>query len=725
MILFLPPPAQASFRTPYATQERLRLGPLVLPATVPRFGLLEVDVDASATYDDPFDPAEVRLDATLTLSDGRTLSIPGYFDRPFRRTLVDGAERLEPDGPTRWRLRICPTVEGECRLRVVFADRTGERVENATFRCAASPNKGFVTVGDGKYFAFPDGTSYWPLGSNLASAGPRGTLDYDEWFGNLGAHGANYARLSLSPGNATLATEIYGRAEAGKGIGQMDLANAWRLDHVLAVAREKGIYTTLVLNDSSELRQGERGGWDKAVENSDNGGPLRIWRDFWSSETMSRLYRNRLRYLVARYGADPHVFAWEFWNEVDRVTEFDPATVRDWHQRMARTLDGLDAYRHLRTTSVGALLGMRTIDLIPELDLMQTHAVGNADPAVATAAQQSRKSAWGKPHFVGVVAPDGASPHAEDDPEGLQAHDPIWASLATGASGGAAPLWGSSVPASAYDGPSRFLAGVDWGQERFRQTDVVLSPANPKAPVPNGDLVLEDGPVVTNPQMATVSKGVLSGAFPSSVLHGIVNHADLHNPFMLRVRVDRPTRFEVAVRTVSGEGGAKLSVNLDGVVVLDKDFPDPDWKTKTDDLSQYARVFPITLSPGVHTVVVENKGVDWVRVGYRLVGVVPRTKTPLSAWAVVGDGTVMAWLRVSDRSWRAVIEQKRNPAPAPPTVMRLRGLRSGTWRTEIWDTWAGRPVSTVRTKVGIDGGVRVALPTIERDVAVKLVREGA
>ena len=225
----------------------------------------------------------------------------------------------------------------------------------------------------------------------------------------------------------------------------------------------------LCLDSYNVLRTGDANPWwDKTPHNSDNGGPLRIWRDFWSSETMSRLYQNRLRYLVARWGADSHVFAWEFWNEVDLVSEFEPTTVRDWHQRMAKVLDGLDAYRHLKTTSLSSTVGLRTIDLIPELDFMQTHAYNYPDLASVVAAQQSRKSGWGKAHFMGEIGADGAGPRAEDDPEGLQVHDPIWASIATGASGGAMAWWWDSLIApkdlyGLYDGPSRFLAGVDWG----------------------------------------------------------------------------------------------------------------------------------------------------------------------------------------------------------------------------------------------------------------------
>lgn len=722
---------QAPFRTPYATREPLRLGALAIPEVAPRFRTLDLAIDAAGTYDDPFDPAQVRLEAKVTEADGRTYTVPGFLDRPYRRSLVDGAERLEPEGPPRWRLRLCPESEGMVHVRVTFADTTGEKAQNADFRCVASDEKGFVRVGpdDRRYFAFANGVSYWPLGANVAWAGPRDTLDYDEWLDRLGRHGANYVRLWLSPSWTTLAQELPGRPEEGKGVGQVDLANAWRLDRVLTTAREKGIYAMLVLDSYGVLRQsGPNAWWDETPHNSDHGGPLRIWRDFWSNETMARLYRNRLRYLVARYGADPHVFGWEFWNEVDKVSEFDAATVRDWHQRMARALDGLDAYRHLRSTSLSATLGMRSIDLVPELDLVQSHSVDASDPAGTVAAQQSRKSGWGKPHLFGMIAADGADPRAEEDPEGMQVHDPIWASIATGASGGAMAWWWDRLIAAKdlyqlYDGPSRFLAGVDWSTERFRQTDVALSPADPKAPIPPGDLVLEGG-TATGPMATLVVGGALRGPMPASLLHGTGLRPDLHNPLVIRVRVERPTRFEIAVSAVSGSGGANLRVALDGASVLARDFPDPDGDSKTDVLRQYAGTFPIALAKGVHTLRIENTGADWVRVGYRLVGIVPRKGPPLNAWAVVGDETVMAWVRLAGRTWRAVAEQRRTIPPVPPSVMRLRGLRSGTWRVEVWDTWAGKPVSTIRAKVRIDGTVRVVLPRIAKDVAVKMVREG-
>ncbi len=720
--LALPGAAQGTFRTPYSMREALRLEVPSVPPSVPRYGVLDLPIDATGSYDDPFDPTQVRLDAKVTEADGRTYSVPGFLSRAFRRDLESGDELLEPDGPVLWHLRVSPRAEGEVRVRITFADASGEKVQNVAFRCVASTDPGFVRVGqdDRRFFAFDNGQSYWPLGANLPSAGSRGRPDYEGWLGDLGRHGANYVRLSLGPSWSALAQELPGRPEDGRGVGQFDLANAWRLDRVLETARQKGIYAMLCLDDAAELRQDGPGAWwAETPQNSDHGGPLRIWRDFWSNETMDRLYRNRLRYLVARYGADSHVFGWEFWNEADRVSEFDIATVRDWHQRMARYLDGIDAYRHLRSTSLAATAGIRSIDLIPELDLVQSHTEDASDPAGIVAAQQSRKSGWGKPHLFGRV-----SEPTDVDPEGLAAHDATWVSIATAASGAAMP-WGLERHAEGfglYDAPSRFLAGIDWRSERFRQTDVALSSIDPKALPPRGDLVLEGG-TSRGPLATIVSDGRLLGPMPPSILHGAALHPELHNPLVLRVRVDRTTRFEIDVSTVSGSGGANLRIGLDGAPALSRDFPVPDGTEKSDELRNHAGTYPIVLAKGVHTLRIENTGTDWVKVEYRLLGVVPR-RTSLNAWAVVGDATAMAWVRLAGRTWRAVAEQRRAIPPAPPSVMRLRGLRSGTWRTEVWDTWAGKPLSTLRTRVGIEGTVRIVLPRIEKDVAVKLVREG-
>ena len=171
-------PGQATALTPYASREPLRLAKPDVPETSPRDRTLTIDVDAAGTYADPFDPAQVRLDAKVTEADGRTYSVPGYIDRPYRRSLDGDKETVTPDGQPRWRIRVCPEKEGTTRIRITFADGSGEKVQNVAFEATASDEKGFVRVSpdDRRYFAFSNGGSYWPLGPNLAWAGSPGNL---------------------------------------------------------------------------------------------------------------------------------------------------------------------------------------------------------------------------------------------------------------------------------------------------------------------------------------------------------------------------------------------------------------------------------------------------------------------------------------------------------------------------------------------------------------------
>jgi len=60
---------------------------------------------------------------------------------------------------------------------------------------------------------------------------------------------------------------------------------------------------------------------------------------------------------------------------------------------------------------------------------------------------------------------------------------------------------------------------------------------------------------------------------------------------------------------------------------------------------------------------------------------------------------------------------------APATSFELNGLASGVWKVELWDTWKGVPVRSETVKVGIDGNLKLSLPSIETDLALKAVKQ--
>lgn len=738
-------------RTPYARQGALKIERVALPASVPRYGRVEMTVELSAAYDNPFDSSDVALDARVTTPAGKTLDVPGFFHQDYTRELKNGNEQLTPRGEPSWRIRFTPQETGAHTAVVTLRDRSGAvRHPNVRFTVAGksaatnkpAPATGFVRLSrrDGRYFAFDNGQHYFPIGANVCWAGGRGSFDYDDWFPAYARAGCNYARLWLSPQWTTFALERAGKTEEGKGMGQFDLANAWRIDYVLGLAEAQGLYLMLCIDSYNILQpsKGAYGIWDETPHNAANGGPLARPTDFWSDAAMQRFYRDKLRYLVARYGHSRHVLAWEFWNEVDGTQGYATAPVRDWHARMATHLRAIDPHKHLITTSYAGSDGDPAVDRLPQLDYVQTHHYGSPDLARTLAHQQARKAAYGKPHYVGEIGADAGGPRREDDPQGLQIHDPLWVSVATGGAGAAQPWWWDNLihPNNLYGlftPVARFVRDIKWDEEKMQPVEPRLLWRQTPSPLPRRDLVLEGGPVsweisaYNRPRTVRVDRSGAQGDLPlAGIQHGVRNHLNKHNPVTLETDFPWPVRFEVEVGDVSGYGGAALKISLDGAVALQKDFSDPDDNENPQTLRQYAGRYGIEIPAGRHTLIVENTGNDWFMAGFRFRDATERTAPPLVAWAMAGTTTGVAWVRVEDRTWRRVIALKEPVAPAPPSVLVLPKVAPGRWRAEVWDTWSGAVLQsqtvTVPATGAAAGQARVPLPAIEKDVAIKLRR---
>jgi hypothetical protein len=518
----------------------------------------------------------------------------------------------------------------------------------------------------------------------------------------------------LNPDWSTFGLETAGAPSEGKGLGRFDLANAWRLDYVLTEGEQKGINFVLCLESYNVLRDADASNyWEKSPENSANGGLLRTPKEYWTNGEAERAFKNKLRYLVARYGAFANVLSWEFWNEVDLVRGYDAGVVQAWHQKMSAYLSDLDPYHHLRTTSFSSSAGEADIDRLPGLDYSTTHYYG-PDPALATASAQIKKAMYGKPSVMEEVGADSRGPRFEDDRTGLQFHDAQWAALATGSAGGALPWWWDNYidPHNLFgvlSPAAKFVQGIAWGSENFRPTTLDIAYAVRPTPPARKDLVFANGPVSWNatdantPRFVKVLGGIASGDLPlPGILHGTVNHRDLHNPLIMTLTLDRPTRFEVEVGSVSGYGGAALDIQIDGKSALHNVFADPDGTQKTEDLTQYAGTYGVQIPAGRHTLRVENTGTDWFLASYRFKDLLERTKPPLNAWAVAGDDLVLAWLRVEGYTWERVVQKKAIPG-SPTSIVRISGLAAGNWTAEIWDTWTGAIIETIAITVGNDG----------------------
>ncbi len=725
--------------TPYFKKDPLAIRS-VKPsqAEIGRYQVEEISVDLSATYDNPFDPTDISLDAKVTDPKGATYSIPGFLIGGFDRALKEGKELLTKSGDPEWRIRVCATEVGEYSVSITAKDRNGSTSSAPVlFKVKATDAHGFVRVSprNRQYFEYSDGSSYYPIGSNICWGNDAGTFSYDQWLPAFSKQGANYTRLFLGPTWVTCGLEQTGKPEDGKGMGLIDLANSWRLEQILKKAGDNGMAVMLTIDSFNTLRaHNGYPAWDKAPQNRDNGGPIRIWTDFWTNSKIEKFYKDKLRYLVARYSAFTNVMSWEFWNEVDLTEDYPADVVQAWHQRMGEYLRQLDPYHHLVTTSIADSMGSRNLDLLPQLDYAQTHLYNNPDVAGGVVYQQSRKAEWGKPHIVAEIGADANGPRATDDPQGLQVHDPLWMSIATGCSGTAMPWWWDNLIAPnnlypLFGAAARFTKGIDWPGEDFRRANIEFGYGqSPKTPE-RKDLTFENGPIQwadgdsNRPHIVSVIHGKVDGDTPlPGIQHGTRAHPSWHNPVRFRLNLDRPTKFEVLVGEVSGYGGATLQISLDGDPVMTREFATGENGIQGHSSTKFAGRYGFVVPKGEHSVVVENIGPDWFMVSYRFVNLLTRSGPALQGWGIEGNNTSLLWVRPEGRTWRKIVVDKLTIPPVAASFVLMDGLSAGDWKTEIWDTWTGSVISTTTTHVGISGKVRLSIPVVAKDLAVKLIK---
>ena len=117
------------------------------------------------------------------------------------------------------------------------------------------------------------------------------------------------------------------------------------------------------------------------------------------------------------------------------------------------------------------------------------------------------------------------------------------------------------------------------------------------------------------------------------------------------------------------------------------------------------------------------KGVDRRGKNYEVVR--SRIKVGEDAWAsiqgLVAPAEALLWVYDEARILRP--EHTARPLLIADRPTRLHGMLGGTFRIEIWDTYEGKILKT-STADTADGTLAFTLPKCDRDIAVKIVKEG-
>lgn len=723
--------------------------------SVPRYEKFELTFDAHGDWSNPFDPSQVAIDCRVEPPEGEPFVVPAFYFQAYRRDQIEGRETLKAFGAPCWKVRLTPTHVGTYRCRLLLTTRAGVlELDAGSFEATANSTRaGFVRLAraNPRYLERDDGSPFFVIGQNMLFPGGAGTYRMDKWLTSLARAGGNFIRTWWCHAYMNLESRV---SEAPmRQFGVYDLESAWRADHQLELSEALGVAVMPTIETQQFLRAGVW--WEHFTYNAANGGPLAMPGDYFTDERAAQAFRNRLRYIVARWSYSTAIFSWQFWNEVDSCNGYDPENVGAWHRDMSRYLRSIDPNRHLINTNFGNLDGRTEVDGLPETELISTNLYTRMDSAESSLwAARFMSGRYAKPYLLSEFGLGHYGRWAENDPEGIAMHDGLWGAAMGGAAGGSLVWeWDKWVdPQNLYRhfAPlAATLQDVAFNRSTWRAVEVDSLVFRNPLQSPYYASVFFEG-FSGNYQFNTVPKprpevftltpegeldrpeafdGVLApvGSAAVAVAGEARNDAAVatrNSQRTLAIDMPRDGELILHVPRLTGEQRPILRVTVDGRQVLEQALA----REREDATWDYFGRFSIPLSAGSHRVVVANVAQavpdrfwkDRVTVAYELTNYRLRRGPNLDWAGLQSEDTILLWLHNPGFTWM-LARIGRQPELQPEGVLQLRNVSDGTYTVAWRDTWTGAIVGrdTAQAKAG-----RMALrtPAIAKSAVAKLTR---
>lgn len=365
----------------------------MLTTSTPRlYEKTEWNIDLTATYNNPYDQRQVKLDLLLSSPSGKPIVLPAYYDVASKQ----------------WKARFTPQEKGQYTYHFELLTSTDTVSSGeASFVAADSHRKGFLHKNDLWTFRFDNGELFRGLGENVAWESRNFEDDkwsYDYLLPTLARNGANFFRTWMCYWNLPLEWKQPRNTKRYTASTEyFNPAAIQRMDELVNLCDSLHLYFMLTLDWHGHLM--EHGGWKHSAYNKANGGPAATPAEYFTSMQAQEQYKNKLRYIVARWGYSTNIAVWEFFNEVDNAafTQQDsllipPATITQWHLEMSRYLKDIDPYKHLVSTSISHrdIVGLNSI---PYIDFNQKHIYKHTEKIPDI--YPDYIATYGKPYVVG------------------------------------------------------------------------------------------------------------------------------------------------------------------------------------------------------------------------------------------------------------------------------------------------------------------------------------
>lgn len=366
----------------------------LLNPNVSQYEKTEWDIRLTAQWENPYLQEDIALDMLIVTPKGKNLILPCYFESG-----ESGKESV-------WKARFAPQEKGKYSycFRLAKIGKSEIKSEVYKFTSDKSSGNGFLKSKDNWTLQFDNGKPFRGIGENICwesrinddskyfkKLHENMKYNYEYMLPLLAKNGGNFYRTWMCSWNLPL--------DWKRGINNSRYSDTdeyynpsaiKKFDRMINLADSLNVYIMLTLG------QGASGVRD--------GGFASNSADFFVNPQSKERYKNRLRYIIGRWGYSTSICAWELFNEIDNVqfsnrdNPISAESIVVWHDEMSAYIKKIDPYKHMVTTSISHR-DLKGLNSLANIDINQKHIYKNTASMPVQIVKYEAE--FGKPYVIG------------------------------------------------------------------------------------------------------------------------------------------------------------------------------------------------------------------------------------------------------------------------------------------------------------------------------------
>lgn len=338
-----------------------------LTESISQYGRSDFHIEVKGKWTNPFLQDEVTVDMLVTTPSGKNLVVPCYY------------ESGENGNVSTWMARFTPREIGEYYYQFELKGKKVNRnlSKRYNFTAEKSDLNGFLNIENDWILRFDNGKPFRGVAENICWESRTNDdskffrelherhdiYNYENLIPKFAENGGNFVRVWMCSWNFPIDRKNnFNNSRYKPAEEYFNRSAVEKLDQFIELCEKENVYVMLCIEQGDVLAD----------------------HNFFIDSESKKRYKNRLRYIVAKWGYSPNVAMWEFFNEIDNIkfrnagNPIPDEAIVAWHDEMSTYLKELDPYNHIVTTSISHR-DIEGLNSVKNIDINQKHIYNNTD----------------------------------------------------------------------------------------------------------------------------------------------------------------------------------------------------------------------------------------------------------------------------------------------------------------------------------------------------------